>query len=722
MRFLFKRLVLPILFILFSTNLYANETFCLEEDGFIYPLFDEKECSKALDIQINKKEFSYIIEFQNKERKAKLEEYRINFEKIEEEKEKKLVNQEKEKKGELSGLEKRKKELEQKKIAKLAKEQKIKEERRIQKEKRIAEIKRKQEERKRKFKLRQEQQRKKRQELKNAKLKKKKELEKQRKLKKEEQIRKQIARKEEQKRKKIEREKKLKLAKIEGSKSSKKKEIIKKSDTVNDKLKVVFVDRKIVKSELLPSINPSPEIDYNRIDILEKESAKNLFSNNSNLILILPKDYETYANVVSEDQKTSQLVAGTKSLPNPDFDRLQMELRKAERELLYAQRMADEGFRRSQCMSCGLIVQWGGVAIQSKWNKEGNRIQSRISSLTSQFSSTPQYLEKEVLRNYNYVVQNVKAEKRGIFQIIQTKGNEYLEKELQITENKDFKISYNMDPQDKNYNNLINKYSTSEDMTRWQNQKILNISLKSFVDRINNKDVLKELSGKRELYSSLNLEFIKEKKSLFGSLFNFGKKKNNRSKTASISNSTSYELKDQRFESVVIVKTEHGLGSGFYIKEDEILTNYHVIEDSLSILITDKNKKKSSAVVIKKDLKRDLALLKTNLKGKPISFFSGQLKQGEMVEALGHPKGRKFSLTKGWISAIRKEGSVYNATGVADVLYIQTDAAINSGNSGGPLFYKNMVVGVNTQKLAGKSIEGMNFAVHFSEVQKFLSE
>jgi hypothetical protein len=102
MRFLFKRLVLPILFILFSTNLYANETFCLEEDGFIYPLFDEKECSKALDIQINKKEFSYIIEFQNKERKAKLEEYRINFEKIEEEKEKKLVYPRKEKKGELS--------------------------------------------------------------------------------------------------------------------------------------------------------------------------------------------------------------------------------------------------------------------------------------------------------------------------------------------------------------------------------------------------------------------------------------------------------------------------------------------------------------------------------------------------------------------------------------------------------------------------------------------
>ena len=83
--------------------------------------------------------------------------------------------------------------------------------------------------------------------------------------------------------------------------------------------------------------------------------------------------------------------------------------------------------------------------------------------------------------------------------------------------------------------------------------------------------------------------------------------------------------------------------------------------------------------------------------GKPVEFFDGKIKQGEMVEALGHPKGRKFSLTKGWASAIRKESSVYNATGIPDVLYIQTDAAINSGNSGGPLYYNNKVIGVNTQ-------------------------
>ena len=66
--------------------------------------------------------------------------------------------------------------------------------------------------------------------------------------------------------------------------------------------------------------------------------------------------------------------------------------------------------------------------------------------------------------------------------------------------------------------------------------------------------------------------------------------------------------------------------------------------------------------------------------------------------------------------------STYSVSETGDVLFIQTDAAINPGNSGGPLFYKNKVVGVNTQGLHKDVSEGMNFAVHFSEVNQFLSK
>ena len=476
---------------------------------------------------------------------------------------------------------------------------------------------------------------------------------------------------------------------------------------------------------MLPSINPDSKLDFIQLDNFDKENINNLFVNNSNLTLIIPKDIDSFSTVVSENDVTSRYVAGSRSVPNPEFTRLEMEIRRAERELLIANRKEQDGFARSQCISCGLLVQWGGLAIQSRWQKEGSRIQSKIVNLTNSFSSTPQYLEKEILQNYQYLVQTIEAEKQAIYQIIQSIDNKYIERNINIGKNKTFKVAYNISPQDKSYESLLKKYSNTDQVTRWQNQKIKNISINKIMNEIENQTSFKELPGKKELYASLNIEYEEENTSWFSSwfaeLFNFNKTDKN--KTASISNtsSSSFEVKDNRFDSVVIIKTENGLGSGFFVNNDEIITNYHVIENALSISITDINNKRSSAVVIKKDLKRDLALLKTNISGKPVKFYDGQIKQGEMVEALGHPEGRKFSLTKGWVSAIRKENSGYSATGEKNVLFIQTDAAINHGNSGGPLFYNDKVVGVNTQGLNKKISEGMNFAVHFSEVRKFLS-
>ena len=378
------------------------------------------------------------------------------------------------------------------------------------------------------------------------------------------------------------------------------------------------------------------------------------------------------------------MVAGSRSVPNPEFNRLQAEMRRTERELQRAQAEAERGFQMSQCISCGLITQWGGIALQEKWQNEGAKLQNRLNNLISSYSNTPDYLEKEMLRSYSYLVQNVKAEKKAIYQIVQFKNKKLIEKNVSIKSNKNFKVAYNIDPQDKKYETLLNKYSYPEQVSNWQNQKIKNISLNEFLNLIDNESEFRELFDKKELYASLNFS-IEEELSWWEKLLG-GSKSNSNKKTASLNNksSSNYEQKDARFDSVVIVKTEKGLGSGFFISKDEIITNYHVIENAMSISVTDKFKKRSSAVVVKKDLKRDLALLKTNTTGKPVTFYDGQLKQGEMVEALGHPKGRKFSLTKGWISAIRKESSVYSATGNADVLFIQTDAAINPGNSGGP--------------------------------------
>ena len=687
MKKLIVKISILIIFFLIPFNANSEDYFCLDKDGLVYPLFEEKNCENHFDKKINKDEFSFIIEFNQKLRLAQLDEYRKNPVKVEEETDKQIVKDLKDNTD--KSIKEKKEELEQKKIKKLAKENDkknrlalIKQRQEKQKQKRLALIKQRQEKQKQKQLAKQNE----------LKLKKQKQLAKQNELK---------------------LKKKQQLAKNDK---------VEPSTTLNANLKIVYLNKNIVKKELLPSINSNSNIDFSKIDLLEKEGIKNLFANNSNLILIIPTDFDSFSTVVLENQIASKLVAGTRQVPNPEFNRLQMEIRRAEREQSNALRRAEDGFQRSQCISCGLLTQWGGLAIQTKWNNVASDLQSRIVNLTNSYSSTPDYLEKEILQSYSYVVQNVKAEKSALFKVILSKDNKYIEKNISINKNKTFKVAYNIDPQDKKYETLLNKYSNTDQVTRWQNQKFDNISLDKLTSLIDQETSFKEILGKKELYASLNFEYEEESTSWFSGFFDFFKSDDK--KTASLSNKSSskYEVKDVRFDSVVIVKTENGLGSGFFISKDEIITNYHVIENATSISVTDVNGKRSSAVVIKKDLRRDLALIKTNIIGKPVEFYVGQLKQGEMVEALGHPKGRKFSLTKGWISAIRKESGGYSATNEKNVLFIQTDAAINHGNSGGPLFYKDKVVGVNTQGLSKKKTEGMNFAVHFSEVNKFISK
>jgi len=697
-----KITVSVVFLILIPINSKAEENFCLDNEGLILPLFEEVNCQSNKDIKINKKEFIHIFEFDESERIAKLENFRQNNFKLDKREKKKLVNKSD---SEIKTLEKDQKALEAKKIAIIAKRQK---EKRLARQKEL-EIK------KQEWSAELEERKKDREEKRLAR---QKELE----------IKKQKWSAELEKRKKNKEEKRLARQKELQSKErvvKKKSEnsIVKTSKAVNNQLKIIYFNKDIVKSELLPSISPIIDIDFKTVLNLNLDLTKNLLANNSNLILIIPKDITSFATVISENNMSSQMVSGMRQMPNPEFNRLQMEIRRAEREQQMAVRKAEDGFRRSQCISCGLITQWGGIAIQSKWNGVARELQNRIVSLTDSYSTTPDYLEKEVLRNYEYAVRNVDVEKKAIYQIIQIKNNKYIEKNISIDENKKFKVAYQINPQDKKYKTLLNKYSNSSQVTSWQNKKIKAISSKKLVDLIRAKDSFKEILNKKELYASLNFNFQEEKKlSWWEQLFGSSKKNSKKSTLFANKSSSNYELKDPRFNSVVIVKTEGGLGSGFFISNDEILTNYHVIENAKVISVIDKFNKRSSAVVIKKDLKRDLALLKTNTIGKPVVFYTGKLQQGEMVEALGHPKGRKFSLTKGWISAIRKESAVYSATNQKNILFIQTDAAINHGNSGGPLFFKDKVVGVNTQGLSKDRTEGMNFAIHFSEVSKFLSD
>lgn len=148
------------------------------------------------------------------------------------------------------------------------------------------------------------------------------------------------------------------------------------------------------------------------------------------------------------------------------------------------------------------------------------------------------------------------------------------------------------------------------------------------------------------------------------------------------------------------------VGTGFFILEKSsgyILTCCHVIDNSVNIEITipSEGQKKYNASIISVNSDYDLALLKTDYKNKSyLEFFdSDNLSQGDSLSAIGYPLGQeRIKISTGILSGYEK-------------IFLQTDAAINEGNSGGPLLKGNQVVGINARKIKSILANNIGYAV-----------
>ena len=167
-----------------------------------------------------------------------------------------------------------------------------------------------------------------------------------------------------------------------------------------------------------------------------------------------------------------------------------------------------------------------------------------------------------------------------------------------------------------------------------------------------------------------------------------------------------------------------GSGSGVIIREDGyIVTNNHVIDGATKIEVTLNNNQTYSAVLVGTDPATDVALLKIEAKGLPVIPFgdSDKLRLGEWVIAIGSPYDLRSTITAGIVSA--KGRSMPNYTGEFKIeSFIQTDAAVNPGNSGGALVDKaGNLVGINTAIISQTgSYTGYSFAVPSNIVKKIV--
>ena len=163
--------------------------------------------------------------------------------------------------------------------------------------------------------------------------------------------------------------------------------------------------------------------------------------------------------------------------------------------------------------------------------------------------------------------------------------------------------------------------------------------------------------------------------------------------------------------SVVTIKTNKGRGSGVIVTDDgHVVTNEHVIRGASRVKIISLDNNVYSAKVVGIDAITDIALLKSDFKGKDISFSdSSAVKIGDVVLAIGNPFGVGQTLTKGIISRTNSGHITENPLDE----FLQSDAAINPGNSGGAMVnIKCDLIGINTMNLSlGGGSDGIGLAV-----------
>jgi serine protease Do len=422
-------------------------------------------------------------------------------------------------------------------------------------------------------------------------------------------------------------------------------------------------------------------------------------------------------------------LSGTRSKPNPEYRKINLDITKlnnfinsATQEYYRKQQIASQNCESfcnnptntGPCWQCSLAKTGAALRI-GVIQDDINKAQNIISELQDQLLNIDQIIYEDVFSPYQYTLNNIEGVKESVYEVFLVKDDQFYKSNVKIKEKKIFQLPSNVDENDKNPQ-LLSRYDTIDDIKNWEITPMKQINSEKLFDEIdkNINDINEE-----NFYAYFNInqqiENSEENENFFSKIFSAGKDRNKKFEK------DKNTIIDNRFKSVVVIETLNSLGSGFFVKPNQVITNFHVVDGAKRITIKTFDGKRSSAKILKIDTRRDLALLETNFRGESVKFYKSEIYPGLEVEAIGHPNGLDYSLTKGVVSNIRDYSSTYNVTQNANTKFIQTDVAINPGNSGGPLFHKDFVIGVNTQGLTKSKFEGLNFSVHLDELLDFLS-
>lgn len=475
----------------------------------------------------------------------------------------------------------------------------------------------------------------------------------------------------------------------------------------NTRISVVEVTSRTLLEQGQIEFPTSIEVDLpfpmNKVEF--DEAFKNPTLDSSDLVILIDVAAARVEREITEYGKVeSQFHSNTVSEPNPQYNIAQNEVTNARmRVQRVAANLASINSQYCEGFGClGKIVgQVAGIAAQEK-------AQGALKSMMQTLYSTPIVLDRKVYSPYQFqhAVINVQKEATINYYVIDRVNNTFMRDTLDMTQTQDFTVAYDLHEKDKNRYQFLSRYASDDDVVAFEESEV-EFSLSSLLEQV---DKSKTTQSRVPSLTLIKSEILKDKNEALAKF-----------------KSKQYEVvpdsNDPRFDHVVVIyHPGGGLGTGFFVREDVILTNFHVIQGTQFVEMKLFSGQETFGKVIAKDIRLDLALIKSQARGRPVAFYdSNHLALGQTVDVIGHPKGLEFSISRGVLSGMREIESRYMKGG-NEVRFIQSDAAINPGNSGGPLFLGNKVVGVNTQKLAETDLEGLGFSIHYAEVLDFLEK
>jgi len=324
------------------------------------------------------------------------------------------------------------------------------------------------------------------------------------------------------------------------------------------------------------------------------------------------------------------------------------------------------------------------------------------------YGTTAQAVGRPIVLNYAYKKAEIQARRRMSARVylVDRVRRTYIKTIVDAAEEKRFKVAYRVSYHDPHRKGIKANFDTEAELDRYERLEML-IDLSSLLTDFKNKaHEAKSFTNALALRRVIRAEQTQTLAKLEANKFD------------------ARPLNDPRFDSVVAIYTGPGtLGSGFYVTPNVVMTNWHVADGQRFVEMKAYDGLETFGTVLGYDARLDIALIKVERRGRPVKFYTGRtLNPGTEVEAIGHPYGHEFSITRGVVSAIRKHPSINlpRHAGGKDVLFIQTDTPINPGNSGGPLFVGHRVVGMNTW--GRTNADGLNFSIHYSELLNFINE